>query len=340
VGSYDTAAPLFTGIDLVCVVAPDLEPALEAWAGKYGVGPWQVWTKDPSNMSADYAMRVAMGQVAPGLRIELIEPIDGRGPYAESLAAHAGARHVHHVCFDVADYDAARARLTEAGVGVAREEEFAGAPGVAGRFRATYFATEDDLGLVVQIGSGPEGFRMPEPERVRPPGGSRLFTGINHVGVATADVDRAVRTWVDRCGVAPWSLYRYDASNMSAAVDGEATDFAMRVALCNVSPTTRIELIQPLDDRSPYARSLAERGGADHVHHLRLDVGNYEAADGRLRSLGLHRVMDAEFAGAPGTAAKFAGTYYGTADELGVIVEIGGAQPGFEMPEPEAVYPP
>jgi catechol 2,3-dioxygenase-like lactoylglutathione lyase family enzyme len=167
-----------------------------------------------------------------------------------------------------------------------------------------------------------------------------LFTGINHVCVVTHDLDSAVRTWADRYGVGPWSLYVYDSSNMAAVVDGEATDFRMRVALCNLSPATRIELIQPLDDRSPYARSLEERRGADHVHHVRFDVADYEAADARLRRLGLRRIMNAEFAGVPGAAARFVGTYYGTEDELGLIVEIGGAQPDFAMPDPEAVYPP
>jgi hypothetical protein len=38
---------------------------------------------------------------------------------------------------------------------------------------------------------------------------------------------------------------------MSAVVEGEPVDFAMRVALCSLSPAARIEIIQPLDDRSP-----------------------------------------------------------------------------------------
>jgi hypothetical protein len=131
-------------------------------------------------------------------------------------------------------------------------------------------------------------------------------------------------------------VYAYDATNMTAFVDGEPTDFAMRVALCDLPDGSRIELIQPLGDRSPYARTLAER---DHVHHLRFDVVDYDAADARLRSLGLRRLMAAEFAGAASSAATFVGTYYDTEDELGVIVELGGARPGFAMPEPLEVYP-
>jgi catechol 2,3-dioxygenase-like lactoylglutathione lyase family enzyme len=288
-------------------------------------------------MSEDYAFRAAMGHFASGFRIEVIEPLDDRSPYARSVAGH-GRGHVHHVRFDVADYDSAREQLEAAGARVAQEEDFAGAPGVAGRFRATYFATESDLGVVAQIGAVPSGFAMPEPHSVRMPSGEPVCVGLNHVCVATTDLDRAVRTWANRYGVGPWSVYSYDATNMTAFVDGEPTDFAMRVALCNLPDGSRIELIQPLDDQSPYARTLAERS-ADHVHHLRFDVVDYEAADARLRSLGLRRLMDAEFAGAPGSAASFVGTYYDTEHELGVIVELGGAQPGFAMPEPVEVYP-
>jgi methylmalonyl-CoA/ethylmalonyl-CoA epimerase len=333
------AAPLLSGTDHVCVVTRDLDRLVDAWAGRYGVGPWQLWTKDPSNMSADYAMRAAMGQLAPGVRIEVIEPLDEASPYARTLAERGGASHVHHVRFAVADYGAARERLTAAGVAVAQEEKFDGAPGEERRFRATYFATEEELGLVLQIGEGPPDFVMPEPEAVHASETSPIFTGINHVGIATTDLDRSVRTWADRYGVGPWTLYAYDPTNTTAVVDGAPTRFRMRVALSGLGDGSRIELLQPLDDRSPYARSLAERAGADHVHHVRFDVADYDAADARLRALGLHRLMDAEFAGAPGSDARFVGTYYGTEHDLGLIVEIGGARPGFSMPEPAAVYP-
>ena len=166
-----------------------------------------------------------------------------------------------------------------------------------------------------------------------------IFTGCNHLCVATNDIERAVRTWADRYDVGPWRLWTKDASNMVAAVDGEPTDFAMRVALCQVSPTFRIELIQPLDDRSPYARSLAARGGADHIHLVRFEVAEYERAKERLSSLGLPLQLDARFAGAPGSSGEFVGTYFGTEDDLGFVAEIGQAPAGFAMPDPESVYP-
>ena len=163
-----------------------------------------------------------------------------------------------------------------------------------------------------------------------------MFTGINHVCIATRDLDRAVRTWADRYGVGPWSIYTKDASNMTASVDGAPTEFAMRVALAWLPSGARIEIIEPLDERSPYARSLADRGGADHLHHVRFDVADYEEAAGRLRGLGLAEILDARFAGSGGS---FAGTYFATESELGLLVEVGGAPAGFAMPPPERVYP-
>jgi methylmalonyl-CoA/ethylmalonyl-CoA epimerase len=165
------------------------------------------------------------------------------------------------------------------------------------------------------------------------------FTGVNHICVATHDVDRAVRIWSDRYDVGPWQLWTKDSSNMTAAVDGEPADFAMRVALCGLSPAVRLELIQPLDDRSPYAESLVRHGGADHIHHVRLDVDDYAGAREQLLGLGLDSVLDARFAGAPGVSSVVTATYLATEADLGFLLEIGDVPPGFAMPEPERVYP-
>jgi len=165
------------------------------------------------------------------------------------------------------------------------------------------------------------------------------FTGVNHICVATGDIDRAVRIWSGRYGIGPWQLWTKDSTNMSAEVHGRPTEFAMRVALCSLSSGTRIELIEPLDDRSPYADSLARHGGADHVHHVRLDVEDYAETRAELIGLGLDPVLDATFAGVPGVQPVVAATYLSTEADLGFLLEIGDMPAGFAMPEPELVHP-
>lgn len=167
-----------------------------------------------------------------------------------------------------------------------------------------------------------------------------VFSGINHVGVVTADIERAVRTWTERYGIGPWRLYRYDVSNMRAVCSGGPTVVPFRAALAQLSPTTRVELIQPLGDHGPYAQSLARHAGADHIHHVRFDVADYAASTATLgRELGLDTIMKAEFDGAPGSPSKFDCAYFDARADLGFVVEIGCAGPGFSMPEAESVFP-
>jgi methylmalonyl-CoA/ethylmalonyl-CoA epimerase len=167
-----------------------------------------------------------------------------------------------------------------------------------------------------------------------------VFNGINHIGIVSGDLERAVRVWANRYGIGPWRIYTKDPSNMRGSCDGQPIAFAFRVALAQLSPTARVEIIQPLDERSPYARSLALHAGADHLHHIRMDVADFAAArDALAGELGQTACMSAEFDGAPGSAAKLECRYFATDGDLGFLTEIVGVDPGFAMPEPEAVYP-
>jgi catechol 2,3-dioxygenase-like lactoylglutathione lyase family enzyme len=166
-----------------------------------------------------------------------------------------------------------------------------------------------------------------------------VFAGINHLGIVTADIDRAVRTWADRYGIGPWRIYRYDSSNMAAKVEGRPVEFEMRVALCQLE-NARIELLQPLDDRSPYAASLTAHGGADHIHHVRFDVASYDESATRLRELGAEVVFEGTFKpGASADGSRLGATYFATGAELGFTTEIVHMPEGFGMPEPENIYP-
>jgi methylmalonyl-CoA/ethylmalonyl-CoA epimerase len=165
-----------------------------------------------------------------------------------------------------------------------------------------------------------------------------IFTGASHVCVVTTDVDRAVRTYSDRYGIGPWRVYSYDRSNMAVSIRGNPVDFKMRVGLCQLGQTFSIELIQPVDNGNLYSDSLAVHGGADHVHHIKLDVADFGRAAQRLQGLGLNKLLDGRFqGGADGATAH--GVYYGTEDELGFVVEIGELSPNFTMAEPEYTYP-
>ena len=167
-----------------------------------------------------------------------------------------------------------------------------------------------------------------------------IFTGINHICIVTNDLDRTVRVWADRYNVGPWSVHTFEPSRVSATVDGAPGAFGIRVGYCDFGPGTRIELIEPLDALSPYARSLAEHAGADHLHHLRLEVSNYGSALKQLTDLGLRESLSATFSGLDPSAAPATAKYLDTAAELGFTVEIADLPRAFEAPQPDYVYPP
>lgn len=165
------------------------------------------------------------------------------------------------------------------------------------------------------------------------------FSGINHICIATCDLDRAVRTWWDRYGVGPWHVYRYDPSTVSAEVEGEPAEFSLRAALAYIGPHFRMEIIEPIDGPNPYTPSLERHGGKDHIHHVRFDVPDFGEAVAYLEGLGLRTLMDARFAGGTRDSPRLVGKYVDTRDDLGFVLEVASAPAGFVMADAEYVYP-
>lgn len=168
-----------------------------------------------------------------------------------------------------------------------------------------------------------------------------IFTGVNHVGIATNNIPRAIRNWHDRYGIGPWDVYEYGEHNLSVRpLAGENhTSFAMTVALASLPSGFRIELLQPHDEFSPYYASLQKHGGRDHVHHLRMELGDFGITDQHLTDLGLDTAMDAAFASADPRREWFRAKYFDTEDELGVTLEVCHMPEGFAMPERAYRYP-
>lgn len=158
---------------------------------------------------------------------------------------------------------------------------------------------------------------------------------VMQLGIVSGDVDRSIRTWADRYGVGPWSVFRFDPATMTElTVGGRPVEYAMKIALAMLGPMM-LEIIEPLDDRSVYATSLAEHGGRDHVHHILCGVDDYDAALAHFRSRGIEAAQTGHMTQ---TGASFA--YLATEADLGLSLEIVRMPAELNLPEPVAVYPP
>src|SRR5688500_11459689 len=144
-----------------------------------------------------------------------------------------------------------------------------------------------------------------------------VFTGADHLGVVTRDLDAAVRTWSDHYGVGPWQVFAYDGTTMEATYCDVTGALPMLAALCSLNDTFRLEVIQPLTDAGPYHDSLIAHGDADHLHHIRLAAVDPAAAQAALALRGRDVVYDAAFAGADASGPWLHARYYDTVQELG-----------------------
>ena len=159
---------------------------------------------------------------------------------------------------------------------------------------------------------------MPEP----------AFTETLQVAIIVRDLDKAVRTYWDDYGIGPWSIYEFNPDTVEGMhQDGEPIDASWRLALTMVG-SCMWELIEPLDDRSDYARFLAEKG--EGVHHVAVGLPSFDGFVERTKAKGEKLVLGGTYNG-----VTFA--YFPTKDDLGVVTEGFSAIP--EGQEPDATYP-
>lgn len=148
------------------------------------------------------------------------------------------------------------------------------------------------------------------------------------VCVVVRDLQASLETYVHRYGIGPWEIYEFNGSTVDDLQEGgEPADTAWRLALARVGGL-HWELIQPLDDRSTYARFLAEHG--EGVHHVAVGVDDFDGAVAALAGRGRALELSGTYNG-----VSFA--YLPTQPDLGVTLEIFRSLP--EGQQPDAVYP-
>lgn len=109
--------------------------------------------------------------------------------------------------------------------------------------------------------------------------------GIDHVGVAVADLAAARRLWDLVLGQTP-----------------ECEDVPTQRVRTAMYPCG-IELIEPAAADSPIRRFLAQRGGG--IHHVTLEVADLERELARLKDAGVRLINESPVPGAGGCRVAF-----------------------------------
>ena len=95
---------------------------------------------------------------------------------------------------------------------------------------------------------------------------SRLFGPMRQIGIAVRDIEKAMRHWVEVCGIGPW-FYAERLPLTSFSYGGKRyDDIHLSIALAN-SGDMQIELIQQRSDHPSMGRDFLAanpRGGLQH----------------------------------------------------------------------------
>ncbi|MGD0863368.1 MAG: VOC family protein [Candidatus Limnocylindrales bacterium] len=117
------------------------------------------------------------------------------------------------------------------------------------------------------------------------------LTNLSHVGIAVKDAEKTVQFLSTIWNIASPEIYDYEPKKEELFV---GQSFKARLVWLTLGPL-RIELLQPLDDRSIWSKFIAEKG--EGIHHIAFGVSNYDDMVEKFRSQGHKMLVSAVFNG-------------------------------------------
>lgn len=328
--------PFFTQTTQIGIVVKDLDATLEKYVQKYGIGPWKVYTFNSKTVdkqyighnSADYSMKLALCMLGNTMW-ELIQPISDNTDYVRFLKEHGEG--IHHVAVGMENPDDYFNVCSEKGLYPIQGGTW---KCLGGNFLYDYRDTRDDLKIIVELHAPDKGMQLPEPDYDYPAGPmprTPVFTDVLQIGIICKDLESTIKAYTDKYGIGPWNRYRFDKDTVADLKRlGKNVDYSMDLALAQIG-NVQWELIQPLDDKSDYAIFLKEHG--EGIHHVALKTADdYGDAVKFCDDNGIKQIQYGYW------NKNFRYDYRDTRDDMKCIVELYGADEGFDWPKPLAVY--
>jgi methylmalonyl-CoA/ethylmalonyl-CoA epimerase len=117
-----------------------------------------------------------------------------------------------------------------------------------------------------------------------------------HIGWVVRDCAAAQRELAAKLGAGPFVSAGEEARFDNTLVHGKPVPFALKVAFGPLGGVL-LELLEPLDDRSPHAEFLASRG--EGPHHLAFLLDDFDDQLAAASGSGLERLIDGTGPGNP-----------------------------------------
>jgi methylmalonyl-CoA/ethylmalonyl-CoA epimerase len=144
-----------------------------------------------------------------------------------------------------------------------------------------------------------------------------IFDKLHHVCIVVRDIDKT-RAYYESIGIGPWQEYPPLVEYTELQMRSPSAFAKMRYQVCNVS-NMQLQLCEPPEEDCPQRRFLDEKG--EGVFHLGFEVADCNAAESIGKAGGLDLLMRGRRANGSGF------TYFDTAEQAGVVLEIRAAAP-------------
>jgi methylmalonyl-CoA/ethylmalonyl-CoA epimerase len=121
--------------------------------------------------------------------------------------------------------------------------------------------------------------------------GTIPLSNLSHVGIAVKNAEETCKFLSSIWGIGDPEIFDYQPK-AEELIEGEP--FGVRLVFVKFGPVP-VELLQPLDDKSIWAKFIAEKG--EGIHHIALGVSNYDEVVSLLQAQGHPMLVAAVFEG-------------------------------------------
>jgi hypothetical protein len=278
---------MFNKLIQVGIVTREIDRILKSFLSIYKVGPWYVIRFSPENVESmthygrkqDYSMDITVCPIGD-VRFEYIGPITS-SIYSDFYDTH-GEDVIHHLKLGVDDYGKALESLKTRNI---KDIQSGHQLGDKGKNIYTYVDSYKKLGFITEIVHITEDFIKPAPEYWYPSRHSQfvpVFIRPSAVGVVVRDVEAKIRDYYD-LNIGPWEIHDFkEESSLS---------FKAKMAFCRLG-NVLFKLIEP-KSASIFSDFLEK--SRENIHHLKMEVNDYEKALKYLQSKGVNVILSGSY---------------------------------------------
>lgn len=321
--------PIFKNLIQVGMVVPDLNTSIKKYVYDYNLGPVYVLefnSKNVQNMQLygnkkNYSMNLGVCSIGD-VRFELIEPIS-ESIYSDYLNKYRDGV-IHHLKLGVENYFEAIEHLKSCGINIIQHGEQLGDNG---KNIYTYLDTRKSLGFIIEIVQVTSDFIKPKPDywfpSIKELRCCSIFKKVNRFGLVVNNLESKIDEYRNTFGLNPVAIKVFNQRNIdNMHIFNRKKNYEFKAGFFTIG-NKQIILIEPLSE-SIYSEFL-NKYGTGVVHHLNIEVENYDESLNFLKSRGLSKLQSGNYL----NQLRFC--YLSMNTELSFILEINESKKGIDF---------